>query len=241
MHCEFPELQTDASLPLLVEVLGLKGDRVAIERDGSRLSPAPTGPAPLSPTRTSWMLVHFVGAGRLVRPSGRYPNGFRKSRRPRRPLFFSHSLMTLVRHRSVRLPAQIFVRWIAPLFALLLLSPVTGAAHAQATTDLSKPTFVVPEIRPEAGLHLVAYGDMRFTNPSNDSDTNPRVRKWLVDRVAQEKPDALLLSGDLPFFGSNPDDWAIYREETAPWRQAVLPGLHHPGEPGTALQLRKGA
>ena len=140
--------------------------------------------------------------------------------------------MTFPRHRSIRLPAPgpvrrsalEFVRRPAPrlLLLLLLFVPYARTAHAQAATELSKPTFVVPEIRPDADLHLVAYGDMRFTQTGNDSDTNPRVRKWLADRVAQEKPNALLLSGDLPFYGSNPDDWKIYREETAPWKQAGL-------------------
>ena len=53
-----------------------------------------------------------------------------------------------------------------------------------------KPTFVVSEIKPGSDMKIVAYGDMRFTDPSNKTDTNPRVRKWLVDRIAQEKPDA---------------------------------------------------
>ncbi len=64
---------------------------------------------------------------------------------------------------------------------------------------------------------MVVYGDMRFTDPSNTTDTNPRARKWLVDRIAQEKPDALLVSGDLPFRGSDNKDWDVYRSETAPW------------------------
>jgi acid phosphatase type 7 len=81
----------------------------------------------------------------------------------------------------------------------------------------SKPTFVVSEIKPGTDLKIVAYGDMRFTDPSNTTDTNPRVRKWLVDRIAEEKPDALFVSGDLPFRGSLNEDWDVYRQETAPW------------------------
>jgi hypothetical protein len=89
--------------------------------------------------------------------------------------------------------------------------------------DLSgKPTFVVKEFKADDNLKIVAYGDMRFTSPRNTWDTNPRVRKWLVDRIAEEKPDALFVSGDLPFAGGYKDDWDFYRKETAPWTAAHL-------------------
>jgi len=98
-----------------------------------------------------------------------------------------------------------------------------AAAGAQPPNDLSgRPTFVVGEIKPGDDLKIVAYGDMRFTNTENTSDTNPRVRKYLVDRIAQEKPNALFVSGDLPFRGANQADWNIYRQETSPWDEAKL-------------------
>jgi acid phosphatase type 7 len=89
--------------------------------------------------------------------------------------------------------------------------------------DLSgKPTFVVNEFKPDDNLKIVVYGDMRFTDPSNTTATNPRVRKWLVERIAEEKPDALFVSGDLPFRGGLNEDWDVYRRETAPWTAAHL-------------------
>jgi hypothetical protein len=69
---------------------------------------------------------------------------------------------------------------------------------------------------------MVVYGDMRFTDPSNVSDTWPRVRKYLAEKVGEEKPDVLLLTGDMPFRGSNPADWQIYESETASWKQEGL-------------------
>ncbi|HEY0759147.1 MAG TPA: metallophosphoesterase [Acidisarcina sp.] len=69
---------------------------------------------------------------------------------------------------------------------------------------------------------LIAYGDMRFTDPANEKVTNPKVRRWLVDRVASEHPDALLLSGDVPYDGSVANDYEVYRQETAAWREAKL-------------------
>jgi hypothetical protein len=68
-------------------------------------------------------------------------------------------------------------------------------------------------------LHIVAYGDTRFADPALTSGTNPRVRKWLVDRIAQEDPAALLITGDTPFHGANSDDWKVFDQETEPWRK----------------------
>ena len=65
---------------------------------------------------------------------------------------------------------------------------------------------------------MVGYGDMRFTDPAVKIGTNPRVRKWLAQRVGEEKPDVVLLTGDMPYAGANDEDWKVYRDETALWR-----------------------
>ncbi len=84
------------------------------------------------------------------------------------------------------------------------------------------PTFTVDSLQAGAPLKIIGYGDTRFTSPSNTKDTKPRMRKFLVDRIAEEKPDALFETGDLPFTGSYPPDWANFRAETEPWRKASL-------------------
>lgn len=113
---------------------------------------------------------------------------------------------------------------LAAVLAVGLASCHSSGVHLPTppADPLGKPTFDVSEIKAGDDLKIVAYGDMRFTDPKNTSDTNPRVRKWLVDRIAQEKPDALFVSGDLPFHGSTNADWNRYRLETAPWTQARL-------------------
>src|SRR3954453_7020174 len=83
-----------------------------------------------------------------------------------------------------------------PRFIALILLVPSGAAVPQTTVAPpaavdGKPTFVVPEIKPEMPLKIVAYGDMRFTDPANVTDTNPRVRKWLAEKIGSEKPDLL--------------------------------------------------
>ena len=47
----------------------------------------------------------------------------------------------------------------------------------------------------ETAVTLIAYGDTRFTDPSNVTATSPLARAALVARIADEKPDAILLNG----------------------------------------------
>lgn len=88
--------------------------------------------------------------------------------------------------------------------------------------DSSKPTFVIPDAKLRKPLAVIAYGDMRFTDPENKTATDPEVRMDLVERVAKEKPDVLLLNGDVPFHGGNTNDYAVYRSETRIWRKTHL-------------------
>ncbi len=83
-------------------------------------------------------------------------------------------------------------------------------------------TFRVAEHDVPAHWTLIACGDMRFTDPANEKVTNPKVRRWLVNQVATEKPDAMLLSGDVPYNGSVVNDYEVYHQETAPWRDGKL-------------------
>ena len=104
-----------------------------------------------------------------------------------------------------------------------LTAKVETAAEAPGgVEDPGGPTFTVTDLPQGRPLRIVVYGDMRFTDPSNTSDTAPGVRKWLAHKVGEEKPDILLLTGDMPFHGSNQADWEVYREETALWTQEGL-------------------
>lgn len=83
-------------------------------------------------------------------------------------------------------------------------------------------TFRVGSGELRTPLTIIAYGDMRFTNPSNTTATNPGVRQSLIARIAKEKPDAVFLNGDVPWHGGVADDYSVYRTETRPWRDARL-------------------
>jgi hypothetical protein len=104
------------------------------------------------------------------------------------------------------------------------------------------PTFRVPDAELAAQPSFIAYGDQRFTDPANVTATDPRVRKWLVDRIAGEKPVAIVLNGDVPLAGDVKNDYAVFQSETKPWRDGhlhVFPALgNHEfhGEPRQALE-----
>ncbi len=84
------------------------------------------------------------------------------------------------------------------------------------------PTFTVKENQLQSPVSVITYGDMRFTYPANVTSTNPRVRKWLVQQIATEHPDAVLLNGDVPLAGDVKNDYQVYKTETEPWRNAKL-------------------
>ena len=80
----------------------------------------------------------------------------------------------------------------------------------------------------EKPVTVIAYGDTRFTDPSNVTATNPVARAALIARIAEERPDAILVSGDLPWHGGEKDDYGRFLIETGPWRSRglrVIPAL----------------
>jgi len=93
------------------------------------------------------------------------------------------------------------------------LTPQKNAPPPQTSA-----TFTVDEGDLHKPLTVVTYGDMRFTDPANHDPSNPPARQALVARVAMEKPDAILLNGDVPWHGGEKADYAVYQAETAAWR-----------------------
>jgi acid phosphatase type 7 len=94
---------------------------------------------------------------------------------------------------------------------------VESAAPPAPPVD-PNPTFNFTQFSRGENLHMIAYGDMRFTDPAVSKGTNPRVRKWLAERIAEEHPQVLLLTGDMPMKGARESDWEDFQTETAGWR-----------------------
>jgi thiamine biosynthesis protein ThiS len=205
---DLPSLTSGATLADLIAALELKGDRIAVEHNGL-IAPRNGWSTVLVAENDKVEVVHFVGGG--------------TPRTQRSAFALIILLLALVGFLSSRdaaaqgsvpaPPSSYATRAGAAQLPILMDPP----------PDLSgKPTFTVKAIRPDATLKIVAYGDSRFTDASNTTDAIPRPRKWLVDRIAEEAPDAIFFSGDMPFHGSDPADWLVYQQETQPWRTAHL-------------------
>ena len=65
-----------------------------------------------------------------------------------------------------------------------------------------------------------AYGDIRFMDPSNTKDSDPVRRKIIVEKIADDKPAFLLITGDLVANGGDANQWNVFDRETAPLRDA---------------------
>lgn len=97
------------------------------------------------------------------------------------------------------------------------------ASARQAEKVDVNPTFTISKYAAGSPIHMVGYGDMRFTDPAVKIGTNPRIRKWLAQRIAEENPEVLLLTGDMPYAGASGADWQVFQDETAAWqRQHIL-------------------
>src|SRR5690242_3625550 len=68
-----------------------------------------------------------------------------------------------------------------------------------------------------AGLHtpfrFVAYGDTRFTDPSDTKAADPEVRQQLVRAIAEAHPDFVTFGGDIAYNGDRADDWKVFDQE----------------------------
>jgi hypothetical protein len=106
--------------------------------------------------------------------------------------------------------------WLTVLF--LAVGSVAFAQSDPAPTD-STPTLRFRAFSGAKTIHMVAYGDCRFTDPSITTGTNPRVRKWLAEQIGREHPQVVLMTGDTPYTGAKSADWQVFEDETAAWRE----------------------
>src|SRR5271165_1778904 len=130
---------------------------------------------------------------------------------------------------TVRRVLSLLTGLVFPLLVQTACSQQT-AADLPTSQLLSQPgpTFRVAESQLHLPVTFITYGDQRFTDPANTTTTNPRVRQFLVQRIAGEKPEAVVLNGDVPLTGSVKNDYEVFKSETKPWRDThllVLPTL----------------
>jgi hypothetical protein len=108
------------------------------------------------------------------------------------------------------------------LAGLLAQAPTAGTIPTGQLLSEAGPTFRINDTELPSPTTLIAYGDQRFTDPANTQQTNPRIRLWLVNQIAAERPSVVIMNGDVPLAGNVANDYAVYQAETKPWRDLQL-------------------
>jgi 3',5'-cyclic AMP phosphodiesterase CpdA len=121
------------------------------------------------------------------------------------------------------------------LWALVLLIAGIGLlpqSHARkpkkAPGDSGAATALLSLSPKSYPFSFVAYGDTRFTDPADHQHTDPERRRAIVKQIAADKPDFVVISGDIVYDGGVANDWKVFDQESAPWHEAgmrVFPAL----------------
>src|SRR3984957_14489678 len=101
---------------------------------------------------------------------------------------------------------------------MVCVTSLLGLAAVSAQTASTGPTFTIKDSEIHAPLTFILYGDQRFMDPTNNSQSSPPIRQLLVKQVAKERPAAVILNGDVPNGGMSKNDYAVYKSETKVWR-----------------------
>jgi acid phosphatase type 7 len=128
---------------------------------------------------------------------------------------------------------------VVALFALATVSPVALAqAAGQAVTQA--PAVVPPSnaeaatpvefrINVEPSFVFAAFGDLRETELSNHTATDPERRVAIIHAISEMNPSFVTVSGDLVLSGGSEGDWQAWDQETAEWAAKKIPVLPAPG------------
>lgn len=110
----------------------------------------------------------------------------------------------------------------------LLVLLMLGAAAACSTngsraaqTETPKPVSL--QVKTSLPFRFVAFGDTRFHDPADTKPADPEIRHALVTAIDKEKPAFISIGGDLVYNGNDSNDWKVYDEETAIWREHKIP------------------
>jgi len=117
-------------------------------------------------------------------------------------------------------PALLSGSWL--LLLLAACTPSTNGKVEAAALVRPEDTLSVPEAALTRPLVFIVYGDMRFTDSSETQASIPAARHELVTGIAAERPQALFLTGDVPWHGGSVDDYRVFSNETAAWRNEQL-------------------
>jgi Icc-related predicted phosphoesterase len=102
-------------------------------------------------------------------------------------------------------------------FSLILLTCLVSATAQTKPVDL--------QLRLRTPFSFVAYGDTRFTDPTDTQAANAEVRRTLVNAIAEANPAFISIGGDIAYSGDQAADWKVWDSETEIWRQRGIPVL----------------
>lgn len=109
---------------------------------------------------------------------------------------------------------------------------------AAKTSSAAQPLFSLqPKSYP---FSFVAYGDTRFMDPADHEHSDPERRRAIVNQIATDKPDFVVINGDIVHDGGASGEWKVFDQESAPWRNAgirVFPALGNHDVKGGAPAL----
>jgi 3',5'-cyclic AMP phosphodiesterase CpdA len=102
------------------------------------------------------------------------------------------------------------------------------------------PAFSAPLAPPRSGRFAIVSDLQRTSRAEVWRESNQEERAIILEAIAREKPDLVLMLGDLVFCGSSASDWKDFDALAAPIRQAQLPVLAVPGNHEYWLSPRAG-
>ena len=107
------------------------------------------------------------------------------------------------------------------LLLLLLTTALFGLTGCTKKPAGPKPVGL--KLKVNVPFRFVAYGDTRFHNPKDTEAANPAARVALVQAIAAADPAFVCFTGDIVYNGNDADDWRIWDDETAIWRDKKIP------------------
>ncbi|MBV9484082.1 MAG: metallophosphoesterase [Acidobacteria bacterium] len=110
----------------------------------------------------------------------------------------------------------------------------------QSTAVADQPPEIT--IQPKTNVFF-AYGDTRFTDPRTCEFSDSDFRRQLIDGMVHtaQKPDFVIITGDVVYRGDNEDDWHVFDDETKELRNkkiSLLPVLGNHDVRGTTGQSK---
>ena len=96
-------------------------------------------------------------------------------------------------------------------------------------TETEPPAFSAPLAPPRTGRFAIASDFQRTSRAEVWRESKVHERAIILEAIAREQPELVLMLGDLVFCGSSASDWQDFDALAAPIREAGIPVLAVPG------------